>query len=308
MGSGVSRKKKCKEDVEKEENSSAQNETVVSNGEKSKNDNHDRPKKENNVRRPKTDDATNLAASVNAERLVHIGREYTDQHPGILKNNAPKKFYYYPRKHDDSGTARETMFVTSSQFPYSKAKAVIVKPQSQTQYYGYPRDQHVDTQQNRENHHTRSYNIVNDRRWSNSSNVVPTIDYNAARVILPRTVAELRRSSIPDQYERPNVYPTDCVLPHRTVAELRRSNNTEMYDRPSAVVNPDNVLPHRTVAELRRASLPNQYERYMGMELGRRRPPTPALNTWCPPRRTNDYLVASSLLGAERNRDRRMNN
>lgn len=188
-----------------------------------------------------------------------------------FNSQRPKRFYYYPQK-KSSDPASETLFVSTSQFPYNKPKAVAVRqprelkhdnqqvglfPASRGQTYEcYPEmslDQPVHVRPKDAGTSFRSYKFINERRWS-IPNIISTTEPRVSNFV-------------------PN-----SVLQHRTISELRNSNHDDF--------------------ECARG------QSFITMKDGSRRPPTPTPNAWYPAIRTDDYLVASSLLAVERERDR----
>lgn len=211
--------------------------------------------------------------------------------------NTTKKMSRYPYK---KPTGHETIYVENSDFPYYKPKAVTVRPRplekltphqvsrvrnddindvhgTQFLIYNERYPEKMDIFSSQKQNSTCHY--VNEKRWS-MPNVMPT------SLVQHRTVTTLRgpgqQNVIPSKHDQ-----SESILVHRTVAQLRASNQVQPYGRHYSYVC--DMKPGGISVDL----------------TGCNRPPTPSPDTWYPARRTSDYLVASSLLAMEQQRDRR---
>ncbi|KAH3846736.1 hypothetical protein DPMN_089039 [Dreissena polymorpha] len=189
----------------------------------------------------------------------------------INVNPAPvKRFFYYPKQ------ANETVYVHTSEFPYSKPKVVTVR-----------RRQAEDHESRLETDSTACPGTP--RNITDQSGLVAdTTGYfliNSMQMPPERLVNERRWSAA-------NVMPTDnkrekLVLPNRACFDRRRPNHqVQPYGRHYSFTcdMPLPVIP-------------------ISVDSGKR-PPTPVPVNWFPAQRTSDYLVASSLLAVEHERDR----
>lgn len=190
--------------------------------------------------------------------LFYNGEERADMKEVSEINHTTKKFYYYPRT---EGRQSETVYVSTSKFPYTRAKAVAVrqKPNDVKNELSMMQNQECNTQFMRQAQNSSHINpLATGQLWS-APNAVP-------------------ENSFEDKF----------VLPHKTVQDLRKSSHTQPYGR------------HFNFS----CDLPTVISTDVAGN-GRKRPPTPIPTEWFPAHRTSDYLVASSLLAIENQREQR---
>ena len=171
------------------------------------------------------------------------------------------------------GTGNESIYVGNTQFPFRRPKTLPVKP-------------FVDTGE--------KSSIQSDQDGRLGGDFAPKQIYG----FYP--YQNLQRLTISE----PTAY-LHGQPPQHTYEDLKRSAS---YN-PSVTRPMGNVLPHRTVERLKSTESyqffhdtypPEIFTRHILEARSTKRPPTP----WFPPARTNDYLVASSMLAAEQERER----
>lgn len=207
-------------------------------------------------------------------RFINNGEERLDYKEISEVNKTTKKFYYYPQK-DSSSVPSETFFVSTSKFPYTRPKAVAVRPKQ-------PGD--IQRPDNR-----MAQNARDDLRKA----LFQTYESDFKLYHHAQNASSAKPVHIEQAWSVPNVVPADdldepYVLPHKTVLELRKSSQMQPYGR------------HYKFS----CDLPPSVEPTELTSSSRKRPPTPVPSDWFPVERTNDYLVASSLLAAEQQIDK----
>jgi len=175
-------------------------------------------------------------------------------------NKTTKKFFFYPNR-QQYGATSETLFVSTSVFPYTKPKVVTVHPRSKSD---------VDNNEVDESSVHR-HSLVQNTRFKPKPTIIPLNHQNWSS-------------------PKPNILPKDTdenfVIPHRTILELRLDRQSRLYG-----------------SRFNQCDLPST-SHPSNMSTVRKRPPTPVSTDWFPLERTNDCLVASSLLAMEQNRAR----
>ena len=184
-------------------------------------------------------------------------------------------------RHVRCGTGNESIFVENSQFPFRRPKTLPVKP------YIYKnakpsaqKDLLLTDSHDGEYAPKPIYGFYPYKSLQRLTISEPTT-YLHGQAQQPATFEQLQRSA---SYNPGMTRPTSHVLPHRTVERLKSTESYQFFSHER--YPPDLFTNHLLDARH------NQ------------RPPTPS--PWLSPKRTNDYLVASSLLAAEQDRERRL--
>lgn len=194
----------------------------------------------------------------NAVRNIQLGNSNEETVNVSKVNKLHKRFYYYSRREACS----ETMFVSTSAFPYTKPKVVAVRPRPK-------KDAEKDQSKTCMQHSESSFSSVRNEKFTAK----------------PLNIAQgwSTPSSLPKEIEG------KLVLPHKTVLELRQEHRCQPYGRH-----------YKFTCDMPVSVAPGE----LGQPGGRKRPPTPVPSDWFPVERTNDYLVASSLLAMEQTKRR----
>lgn len=171
------------------------------------------------------------------------------------------------------GTDSESIYIENSQFPFRRPKTLPVKPFI-TKSDANPSRNENFTSLGSDFAPKPIYGFYPYKHLQNLTISEPTT-FPRSQTEQPASIEEMQRSV---SYNHGMTNKAGYLLPNRTVETLR---NTESYQ----FFNNDTYPPERLtnhIVEARAAK--------------RQRPPTP----WYPSSRTEDYLVASSLLEAEK--------
>ena len=176
------------------------------------------------------------------------------------------------------GTGNESIFVENSQFPFRRPKTLPVKPFiHRTTKPSDQKDLLIDSQGS-DYAPKPIYGFYPYKSLQRLTISEPTT-YLHGRAQQPTTFEELERSA---SYNPGMTRPVGHVLPHRTVEKLKSTESYQFFSRER--------YP------------PDIFTNHLLKSRHKDRPRTP----WLPPSRTNDYLVASSLIAAEQERDRHL--
>ena len=184
-------------------------------------------------------------------------------------------------RHVRCGTGNESIFVENAQFPYHRPKTLPVKPYIIKNDKPATRKDVLFTDSH--DHYVAPKPIYGFYPYKNLQRLTisePTT-YLHRQTQQPKSYEQLQRSA---SYNPGTTHPNGHFLPNRTVERLK---NTESYQYFRHERYPPDLFTNH-FADSRHSS----------------RPPTPP--PWLLPKRTNDYLVASSLLAAEQERDRHL--
>ena len=183
------------------------------------------------------------------------------------------------------GTGNESIFVNSSDFPFRRPKTITVKPfRSDGKTLSSNKTSTLNTQTGELGKEYSPQKIYGFYPYDNLQRLtLSEPSYFRRQPSEHPREEELARSA---SYNPPNVAsrPIGSVLPHRTVERLKNLESYRIFHEtyPSVIFT----------------------EQVINSSHSHKRPPTPV--PWYPPERTNDFLVASSMLAAEQESRRRM--